>query len=307
MCVLVRGKERKGGPVQIALIAKPKDPAVIKELQRAAKWLRSQGHEVHARLTFDKHDAIRFARLATRKHADLIIAAGGDGTVNEVVNGIARAEAETKPRLAVVPLGTANDFAKGLQLPNDIDAAIKLAVEGNPVDVDVAQVNQRCFVNVSTGGFGPDITDEASPKAKARFGKMAYLFTAVRKLTQLEPAHATFTTDDGIMYDGPFFFFAVGNARHTGGGTPVTPCADFSDAQLDVALVTGDSKRDFITLLPDLRAGKHTNDPDVLYVKTRKLEVRATADIAVNADGEPLRGKLFDYRMLDLKLRIMRT
>jgi lipid kinase YegS len=306
MCVLAKRSDGKGGPVQIALIAKPKDAAVIKELQHAVKWLRSQGHTVHPRLTFDKHDAIRFARLATRKHADLIIAAGGDGTVNEVVNGIARMPTERTPRLAVIPLGTANDFAKGLQIPTSVQEAVELAVQGNAVDVDIAEVNERCFVNVSTGGFGPDITEEASSKSKARFGKLAYLFTAVKKLSDLQPMRATFTADSGILYDGPFFFFAVGNARQTGGGTPVTPCADYSDSQLDVAVVTGDKKRDFISLLPDLRAGKHPSDPDVLYIKTRMLNVHASDDIAVNADGEPLKGSRFAYRMLPRRIRVMR-
>jgi lipid kinase YegS len=306
MCVLAKRSEGKGGPVQIALIAKPKNPSVIKELQRAVKWLRSQGHSVHPRLTFDKHDAVRYARLATRKRADLIIAAGGDGTVNEVVNGIARVETERTPRLAVIPLGTANDFAKGLQIPMTVQEATELAVQGNVADVDVAEVNERCFVNVSTGGFGPDITEEASSKSKARFGKLAYLFTAVKKLSDLQPMHARFELDSGVLYDGPFFFFAVGNARQTGGGTPVTPRADYSDAQLDVAVVTGEKKRDFISLLPDLRAGSHPDDPDVLYVKTRTLQVHASDDIAVNADGEPLKGSRFDYRILSRRIRVMR-
>jgi diacylglycerol kinase (ATP) len=293
--------------LQIALIAKPKDAAVIKELRQSVEWLRKQGHVVHPRLTFDPNDAVRIARLATRRNVDLIIAAGGDGTVNEVVNGIARGENAHRPRLAVVPLGTANDFAKGLQLPATVQEAIEVAVHGSAVEIDVAEVNRRCFVNVSTGGFGPDITEEASSKAKARFGKLAYFFTAVRKLAQLQPARATFESDKGVMYDGPFFFFAVGNARHTGGGTPVTPCADYSDAQLDVALVTGDKRRDFLTLLPDLRAGKHTGDPDVLYVKTKKLHVHAVDDFSVNADGEPLKGDTFHYHLLDRQITVMRA
>jgi lipid kinase YegS len=299
--------EIAGETLQIALIAKPKDPSTIKELRDAVKWLRSQGHTVHPRLTFDGDDAIRLARLATRRGVDLVIAAGGDGTVNEVVNGIARTKAERKPSLAIVPLGTANDFAKGLQLPPTVREAVEIAVHGTAVDVDVALVNGRCFVNVSTGGFGPDITEESSSKAKARFGKLAYLFTAVRKLASLQPMHAVFETDAGVLYEGPFFFFAVGNARHTGGGTPVTPMADYSDAQLDLAIVTGDKRRNFLSLLPDLRSGKHPDDADVLYVKTREVRVRALDKFAVNADGEPLEGTKFHYKLLGQRVNVMRT
>ena len=292
--------------MRIALIAKPTDAKVVKELRAGVEGLRQARHEVIPRLTFDRYDALRFARIAARRGADLIIAAGGDGTVNEVVNGIARAHTRP-PRLGIIPLGTANDFAKGLQIPLTVAEAFEVALHGHAAEVDVATVNNRCFVNVSTGGFGPDITEEASSKAKKRFGKFAYLFTAVRKLTNLEPARAVFEADERVLYKGPFFFFAVGNARQTGGGTPVTPHADYSDARLDLAVVTGAKRRDFLTLLPDLRAGNHTDDPDVLYVKAKALKVRASDEFAVNADGEPVRGREFNYGLLDEPITVMRA
>lgn len=292
--------------MKIALIANPKNGGVLNELRAAVESLRAANHHVVPRLIFDPRDAVRYARIAARRGFDLVIAAGGDGTVNEVVNGIVEG-AGHRPRLGIIPLGTANDFAKGLLLPMTIEEAAQVAVSGSAVDIDVASVNGRCFVNVSTGGFGPDITEAASSKAKKRFGKLAYLFTAMKKLTELEPARATFEAEGKIVYDGPFFFFAVGNARQTGGGTPVTPCADYSDAQLDLALVTGEKRLDFLTLLPDLRAGKHPQDPGVLYLKARELRVYCEKPIAVNADGEPLRGRRFEYRLLNQRITVMRT
>lgn len=291
--------------MEIALIANAKKPDAAKELRSAVQQLRDEGHRVHARLTFEAADAIRFARLATRRKVDLVIAAGGDGTVNEVVNGMIAAGMQ-RPRLGIVPLGTANDFAKGLQIPLDIHEAMAVALRGVAAEVDVAAVNERCFVNVSTGGFGPEITEAVSAKAKRLFGKLAYLFSAVRQLAQLEPAHAVFESDGRVVYEGPFFFFAVGNARHTGGGTPVTPHADYSDAQLDVVIVTGNKRKDFLTLLPDIRAGKHIDDSDVLCCKTHALHVRALDSFAVNADGEPMQGPDFLYRVLDQTITVMR-
>jgi diacylglycerol kinase (ATP) len=291
--------------VKIALITKPSGPAALKELRNAVSDLRTAGHLVRARMTFEENDAARFARAAARSGADLVIAAGGDGTINQVVNGLIRS-APPHPRLAIVPLGTANDFAKGLQIPPSVHDAMRTAIKGEGVQVDVAAVNKRCFINVSTGGFGPDITEEASSKAKHRFGKLAYLFTAVRKLSHLEPFHAVFEADGKVVYEGPFFFFAVGNARHTGGGTPVTPHAHYADQQLDLAVFTGDKRRDFLTLLPDLRAGKHPQDADVLYLKAKDIRVRALDEFAVNADGEPLRGNQLHYRLLHRRLTVVR-
>lgn len=292
--------------VEIALIANAKKPGAAQELRVAVHALRDQGHRVHARLTFEATDAIRFARLATRRRVDLVIAAGGDGTVNEVVNGMMAARLP-RPRLGVVPLGTANDFAKGLQIPLDIHEAMAVALQGSAVEVDVAAVNERCFVNVSTGGFGPEITEAVSAKAKRLFGKLAYLFSAVRQLAQLEPAHAVFESEGRTVYEGPFFFFAVGNARHTGGGTPVTPRADYSDAQLDVVIVTGNKRRNFLTLLPDIRAGEHMRDPDVLYLQSANLHIRPIDSFAVNADGEPIDGPDFAYRVLAETISVMRS
>jgi diacylglycerol kinase (ATP) len=291
--------------LRIALIAKPADVAVTKELRAAVESLRAAGHEVRPRLTFDATDATRYARAATKAGAELVIAAGGDGTINEVVNGMFAAGTRM-PRLGIVPLGTANDFAHGLNIPGTIAEAFAVALRGEPAEVDVASINDRCFVNVSTGGFGPDITDAASSKSKQRFGKLAYLFSAVRKLAELEPAHAVFEIHDRVLYDGPFFFYAVGNARHTGGGTPVTPRADYSDERLDVVIVTGRKRRDFLTLLPDLRAGKHTDDTDVIYTKTSSLRVRAKQEFAVNADGEAIRGRTFSYGIMDRTITVMR-
>ena len=291
--------------MRISIIAKPSSPESLKQLRESVADLRAAGHQVRPRMTFDENDATRFATQAARKGADVIIAAGGDGTINQVVNGIVQAGAP-HPKLAVVPLGTANDFAKGLSIPEDVKAAVALAASGHAVAVDIAAVNDRYFINVSTGGFGPDITEESSTKLKRRFGKLAYLFTAMRKITHLEPYRAEFEADGKIVYDGPFFFYAVGNARQTGGGTPVTPHADFSDAQLDLAVFAGDKRRDFLALLPELRAGNHPHDADVVYLKARDIRVRGEQDFAVNADGEPLKGNEFTYRLLGDRICVMK-
>jgi diacylglycerol kinase (ATP) len=291
--------------VKITIIAKPSAPEALKQLRESVAELRAAGHLVRPRMTFDENDATRFAFAAARRGADVVIAAGGDGTINQVVNGIVQAGAP-HPKLAVVPLGTANDFAKGLSIPEDVKAAVALAANGQAVLVDVAAVNNRCFINVSTGGFGPDITEESSTKLKRRFGKLAYLFTAMRKLTHLEPYRAVFEADGKIVYEGPFFFYAVGNARQTGGGTPVTPHADFSDAQLDLAVFTGDKRRDFLALLPELRAGNHPRDADVVYLKASEIRVRSEQDFAVNADGEPLKGNEFTYHLLGDRISVIR-
>jgi diacylglycerol kinase (ATP) len=275
----------------------------VEELRAAVKVLRAAGHHVAPRMTFETFDAVRFARAAARRRYDLVLAAGGDGTINEGVNGLVRCD--WQPRLGIVPIGTANDFARTLQIPAVAEDAIDVALAGRPLAVDVGEVNRRCFINVSTGGFGAEATGSAPPEAKRKLGRLAYLLTGARKLVHMEPACARFVGDAGEIYRGQFFFFAVGNARRTGGGQLVTPRARLGDSLLDLVIVPALPRLDFLALLPDLRAGTHLDSPDVLYVQTRTLEVHANAPIRVNADGEALRARSFCYRILERPLSVM--
>ncbi|MGH7467287.1 MAG: diacylglycerol/lipid kinase family protein [Longimicrobiales bacterium] len=290
--------------LKISLIVRPPgDEGVVGELREAVKLLRAAGHQVSSRMTFGTFDAVRFARVAARRRCDLVLAAGGDGTINEVVNGMARCG--WQPRLGIVPIGTANDFAHTLRLPERIEDAVEVALSGRPAAVDVGEVNGRCFINVSTGGFGADATASASLEAKRKLGKLAYLLTGARKLVELKPNRARFTGDDGEIYKGEFFFYAVGNARSTGGGQRVTPRADIGDGKLDVVIVPALPRLDFLALLPDLRAGTHLESSDVLYVQTRVLDVQSDTPMRINADGEAVRGRAFHYAILERPLSTM--
>lgn len=288
----------------LALIVRPPgDESKVRVLQDVVRDLRAEGYAVHPRMTFEAGDAKRFAAAAARRGADLILTAGGDGTINEVINGLARVE--RIPRLGIVPFGTANDFAAGLRLPEDPMHAVRVALDGRPLEVDIAQVNRRCFVNVSTGGFGAEATEAAPLEAKRLLGPLAYVLSGAKKFVQFQPGKARFRADREIVHDGDFVFFAVGNARLTGGGTRITPRAEFGDGKLDIVIVGGVSRMDFLALLPDLRAGTHLESPDVLYLRARRFEVESPEPIAVNADGEPMRARRFRYRLIDRTIRIM--
>lgn len=269
----------------------------------AVAALRARGHRVRPHLTFEGGDAKRFARAAARRGDDLIIAAGGDGTINEVVNGMVRSR--WQPRLGIVPAGTANDFATGLGIPEDVARAAASAVGGRAVAVDVARVNTRCFINVSTGGFGAEATESADASAKRRLGPLAYLLTGARQFAELEPVQGRFAAGGETVFDGEFLFFAVGNARQTGGGSRVTPRADRADGVLDLVVVPAMPRMEFLALLPDLRAGTHLNAPGVVYARARTIDVETAVELAVNADGEPLRGDRFRYRVASRPLSVM--
>jgi diacylglycerol kinase (ATP) len=291
-------------PRTIVVIAKPaSSDARADELQHAVERLRADGCDVSIEETHGRGEAARRAEAAGRAGVDVVAAAGGDGTVNEVVNGLVKSGSDTA--LAVVPMGTANDFAQGLGLPLDIEAALRLAAEGQAAELDVARVNDRCFINVSTGGFGADATRSASKKVKRFLGPLAYAAQGAHLLLRFTPTAGEFVADGESVYSGRYVFFAVGNARRTGGGAYVTPHADPGDGKLDVMILCEVSRRDFLALLPDLRAGSHIESPAVLYVRASTLELSAGCPLRVNADGEPVEGSVFRYSVLERGLRVV--
>ena len=290
--------------MRIIVIAKPTVAGAGPEgLEASLAELRSAGHEVHSRLTAGRGEGELFARAAARSGADLVLAVGGDGTLNEVVNGLA--PFLHPPRLGVVPTGTANDFARGIGLPRELGAAVSVAVGGRPTAMDVARVNGRYFINVSTGGFGAEATRTAAQPAKRRLGPLAYALSGARRLARFEAAVAAFEVDGRPLYEGPFAFFAVGNSWRTGGGTRVTPRAERGDGALDVVVVGRVSRFDLLTLLPDLRAGTHLESPDVLYLRGRRVVVSGSAPLRVNADGEPVSAAVLRYGVLERRLQVM--
>lgn len=288
----------------IALVVRPpSDESRLEEVRAAVETLRTEGHCVRVRLTFESGDARRFARSAARAGMDVVVAAGGDGTLNEVVNGLVRARLETS--LGVVPLGTANDFAVSLGIPEEIEAALRLAATGTARPVDIARVNRRCFINVSTGGFGADSSHSAGRGLKKRLGGLAYLVSGVENMVNFDVHHGTFRVDGKEVHAGGFVFFAVGNARQTGGGTPLTPLAQIGDGRLDIMLVHEMSRLQFMALLPEIRSGTHLDSPHVSYHRGDELVVESRAPLLVNADGEHVAGESFRYDILPRPLQVV--
>ena len=290
---------------QIVVVVKPGASAEeTDQLRACVRRLRAAGHAVRARLTFEEGDGEGFAREAAEAGADLVIAAGGDGTINEVVNGLG--PAARRPRFAVVPLGTANDFAVGLGVPADIDGAMSVAVDGRATAIDLPIVNDRWFINVSTGGFGAEATEQAPPESKRLLGGWAYVVTGARQFVDLRPVSGRFEADGQLLTETDFLLFAVGNAKQTGGGSMLTPRAELEDGRLDLLVVRAVPRVDFLSLLPDLRAGTHLESPDILYTQAASFVVSTEETLSVNADGEPFRGTRFEYRLDPERLVVMK-
>lgn len=279
------------------------DEACLEALREAVARWRAAGHDVEPRATFEAEQARRFA-AESRERADLLIVAGGDGTLNQVANGLAGAG--RCPRVAIVPCGTANDFATGLGLPvEDLEACIALALEGRPIPVDIARVNGRAFINASVGGFGASATRAASAEAKRVLGPFAYVLQGAREIADARAERALFRADGRTVYDGDFLFFAVTNGRLTGGGTPIAPEADAGDGRVDLVVLKSLPKLELVRLLPAIRAGEHDEHPEVLYLQAREVAIEVAGDVPVNVDGEPEDARSLRYDAAGGRLEIM--
>ena len=261
-------------------------------LRAVVRDLRARGHTVEPRVTFEEGDAVVAARAAAERGVDVVLAVGGDGTLNEVANGLDG----TDTALGVVPLGTANDFARQTGIPADPAEALALVLERPPVRIDTIALNGRRYVNVSTAGLGAEATAETPKEAKKALGTLAYAITGMRKLTQLDAHRARFAAP-GFEHRCAFLLFAVGNGRETGGGTALTPRASLTDGLLDLCIVEEMPRGEFTRLLLKLKRGEHLDHPGVIYQQLPSLTVDVQHAITVNVDGEPTTNRELTYEL----------
>lgn len=198
--------------------------AAREDVRAAVRAVRDEGVDLEVRVTWEADDAERFARQAAGEGFGVVIAGGGDGTINQVVAGLVQGvpREQASPSLAVLPLGTANDLAHACGIPLDPKAALRLAIFGTSANGDVGRVNERHFVNMATGGFGSQVTVATPPELKKLLGGVAYLLTGLTHFTNIRPERGRLT-GPGFAWEGPFLVLAIGNGRLAGGGHPLCP------------------------------------------------------------------------------------
>jgi diacylglycerol kinase (ATP) len=237
--------------------------------------------------TKKRGDAAAFARRAIRDHCDYIIAAGGDGTLNEVINGVARHAGDV--RLGLLPLGTGNDFGRSLKLPATVaeNIAILQAAETRPIDlIRVRSDRIRYFVNVSAGGFSGLVNEKLTPKMKRTWGPLAYVRSAAAALPDLHAYRTDVQFAEGETIGLDLYNMIVANGSFVAGGLPVAPEADPGDGLLDVILIPKRSTTEMVMLAAQIVLGNHLGSQSVLFRRTSGLKVKSTPGMWFNADGE---------------------
>lgn len=256
------------------------------QVRGAINQIREEGQPLEVRCTWEGGDAARFAREAMADGIDVLVAGGGDGTINEIVNGVLKAGTSPRMAFAVLPLGTANDFARGCGIPLEPYDALKLATEGDPVHIDIPSANDVYFANVASGGFGAEVTVGTNPQLKKAMGGGAYALTGIVTAAKMEPYDGRFTSADEIA-EGAILVLAAGNARQAGGGFQVTRNAYLDDGLIDVMAITDFQTKDLGLVVQELQDLTNTENQFVHYRQVPAFEIDVKSALPINLDGEP--------------------
>lgn len=221
---------------------------------------------------------------------DLIVGAGGDGTISEVVNGVA--PLEKRPKLAVIPAGTTNDFARALKIPRDdlVDAA-KVVLKGKTRKMDIGLAGDKYFMNIAASGSMTELTYGVPSELKSVLGYTAYLLKGAEMLPKISSHKMRLTYDDGV-YEGDLSMFLLGMTNSIGGFEQIMPDAELSDGLFQLIVVKTSNPAEVLCLMGMALKGKHVNDPKIIYTKTKTLKVEPLSKpkdgkaIPVNLDGE---------------------
>ncbi|MFN2147138.1 MAG: diacylglycerol/lipid kinase family protein [Anaerolineales bacterium] len=252
--------------------------------------------------------ATELAEAEARSGAKRIIAAGGDGTIGEVLNGLYRAAPQGEfPALGIIPLGTANDLVVNLGLPRTIPESVQAFKNGKTMRIDLGQVNEWVYANNSAVGLEPVVT-LYNIRMKRLKGVVRYLVAALRAIASGPRWQMHLTWDDG-EYSGPVSLVSVGNCPITGGLFRMAPAADPSDGKLTFVYGFAPTKWKMLTLLPRAISGSYVNDPVIHQHHTRHLSIQSVEPTPLQADGE-IRGEDFKqltYEALPSRLSVFCT
>lgn len=258
--------------------------AFKKQLPEVLEKFEIAGYETSCHATTCEGDAVQAARAAGLRGFDLVVAAGGDGTVNEVVNGLA--ELEERPQLAVVPVGTTNDFARAIGIPRDnILTAVDAILAGEARAIDIGRVNGHYFVNIAGGGRLTELTYEVPSKLKTVLGQLAYYLKGIEMLPSIRPAEVEIEYD-GKLFKGEIMLFLVSLTNSVGGFEKLAPDSKLNDGMFDLLILKKANLADFIRVASLALRGEHISDSNIIYTTANRVKVTSAQKMQLNLDGE---------------------
>lgn len=243
------------------------------------------GYELRIHRTMDSDDFSTYILEQDLTGCQGIIVAGGDGSINHTVNAMKKKGLDCP--LGVIPAGTANDYARHLSIPENINDAIDLLAKMDTRRLDVGLVNDKYFVNVCSGGHLIDVSQNIDPEWKNTFGKLAYYMKGIAALPKIRNLHFRITAN-GKVHEEKLFFFVVLNGSSAGGFNKLGELASMKDGELDFIGIKSFAVNDLPLLFTKIVRGEHLNDKNVLFFQSREILIEnlEEEEIATDVDGE---------------------
>lgn len=274
---------------------------------------KGHGLRFEHELTEAPGHAIELAKSAIKKGFEMVVSVGGDGTLNEVVNGLYRAGSIGEAILGIISTGTGSDYIRTIGLPRRYENACRCLVQPKKQTVDLGIVEyidngqkaERIFVNFAGMGFDAEVVRRTTQKYKAIGGLLGYLLATLTTFISYRNRDISLTID-GETVDKRICTILVNNGKYGGGGMFAAPDASVDDGLFDVVIIGDLSKPDFLSSLPRIYKGTHLTHPKVTVKKVKEVEVQSSGGrVQLQADGELLGELPSRFRVLPAALSIV--
>ncbi len=245
------------------------------------------------------------AQAAGEAGDSLLVVVGGDGTVNEVVNGVEGTASE----IAVLPCGTGQDFGRTHGIPSRFDDAVRVALGGETRTIDLGRVEledgtSRFFANVGSAGMSGAVARRANGMTKALGGRTTFFYALTREFLAWQNTEVVVGLDGDVRREGPLHDVIVANGRYHGGGMKLAPDAGQDDGLFDVVLIGDVTKLDFLTTAPKLYSGRYLSHPKVELMRSSSVRIEAREPLPLEVDGEPIGTTPARFEIVPAALRL---
>lgn len=274
----------------------------LKFIPEIEELFKDSGDEYIIKITERPRHAIEIVRSYTEQDQYRVYAIGGDGTLNEVLNGMAG----TTSILGVIPGGSGNDFIRSIGTKGGKEDILRRTVYGKTQEIDLARVMNRYFINIASAGIDAEIGYNAAIFKKIPFlpGHLSYLLSIFITVFRYKSKKMRIIMDDREI-NTETLLIAAGNGRFYGGGMMITPGAELSDGQFDICHVTKMSKAKILLLFPRVIKGKHENIKEVSFNRCNKLSIYMEEDTVLNIDGELTKVKKAEFEIIPKGIKVI--
>lgn len=243
--------------------------------------LNKEYENIDVNYTEKANDATKFAGQACEENYDLVVSMGGDGTINEVINGLA--PHERRPIYGILPLGTVNDLSQALKIPQKVEKAIEMLGSGKVISIDTGKINDQYFGNVVAVGRVPEAIHEVSIEEKSKLGSLAYYIKGAKRILEKDTFLVRLTFNE-VKWEGEIAAILVGLTKSLGAFDKIFPNAQVDDGKLHVIVVRDLSLIETLKLTPNLLTEKLEDSENITYMKLDQIKIEALGEKEYSSD-----------------------